>query len=194
MKKTFSELVIEGNFTLVKGFLMGFICGFAPESKYFFHRKTGIVRRDTILGLVKEFLEVEDYVYISLEDSIIDDFKKAVDVAEGKIGIQIKDIKTIKSAEFKFSFEIFNEKLAGECKAIFSNPPHDIDIIDFKPVEKIDKDAPSIGYRSERHPYHYKGKGIVKGDFDDIIELFMKCKRCKCSQFLECDEVNLNFE
>jgi len=194
MKKAFSELVIEGNFTLVKGFLMGFICGFAPESKYFFHRKTGIVRRDTILGLVKELLEVGDYVYLSLEDSIIDDFKKAVDIAKVRIGIKIKDIKKIKSAEFKFSFEIFNEKLASEFKAILSNPPHDVEIVDFKHVEKIDKEAPSIGYRSERHPYRYKGKGIIKGNFDDVIELFMKCKRSKCSQFVECDEINLNFE
>jgi len=95
---------------------------------------------------------------------------------------------------FKFSFDIFNEKLASEFKAILSNPPHDVEIVDFKPVEKIDKDTPSIGYFSERHPYRYKGKGIVKGDFDDVIEFFMKCKRSKCSQFVECDEVNLTFE
>ena len=194
MKKTFSELVIEGNFTLVKGFLMGFICGVSPETKYFFNRKTGIIRRDTLMGLVKEFLEFEDYIYICLEDSIIDDFKKAVEIAEPKIGIQIKDIKKIKSAEFKFSFEIFNEDIAKECKTIISNAPQSVNFIGFEPTEKIDKDAPLIGYRWESHPYSYKGKGIGKGDLADVVELFLNFKRSRISQFVECDEVIINFE
>ncbi len=194
MKKTFSELVIKGNFTLVKGFLMGLICGIAPDTAYFFYRKKGTIRRDTLLGLMKEFLEVEDYVYLCLEDSVIEDFGKAVELAKPKIGISIKEIKKIKSAEFSFSFEIFNEELANKCKEVFSHPPESIQFVDFKPEEKIDRDAPSVGYSSEMHPYSYKGKGTARGDFSDVVELFLKCKRSKCSQFIECEEVILNFE
>jgi hypothetical protein len=194
MSKTYSELIIEGRFTLVKGFLVGFICGVEPEAKYFFHQKSNIIKRDTLMGLVKELFEVEDYVYLCLEDNVVERFKNAVEIATPKIGISIKEIKKIKDAEFKFSFAIFNEENAKECKNIFSNLPEGINLIDFSPVEKVDKDAPVISYRKERHPYSYKGSGIVRGDFGNMVELFLKCKRSVFSQFVECEEIMLNFE
>jgi hypothetical protein len=112
MSKTYSELIIEGGFTLVKGFVIGFICSVSPDATYFFKQKSNVIRRETIMGLVKELFEVEDYVYLCVEDDILENFKKAVKLAEPKIGITIKEIKKIKDAEFKFSFKIFNEEIA----------------------------------------------------------------------------------
>lgn len=193
MEKTFSELIIKGNFTLVKGFLVGYLCGAAPDAVYFFHRKKGVIRRDTLMGLVKGFLEVEDVVYLCLEDGAVEGFKKAVAAAEEKIGISIVECNKIKDAEFPFSFEVYSKEMADECREIFSNPPDVIKISDFAPVELVDEKVSPIGYHSEKHPYRYGGKGTVKGDFYGIVDLFLKCKRSNCSQFIECDEIKLNY-
>ena len=58
MQKSFSELVIEGQFVLVKGFIMGFLHGSDQEFDYFFHRKHGI-RRETFKEFIKELFEFE---------------------------------------------------------------------------------------------------------------------------------------
>ena len=193
MEKTFSELIIKGNFTLVKGFLLVYLCGSAPDAKYFFHRKKGIIRRDTLMGMMKGFLEVENRVYLCLEDSAVEGFKKAVAAAEEKIGISIGECKKIKGAEFLFSFEVYSNELANECKGIFSNLPENIELAEFEPVETVNEKVSPIGYHSEKHPYRYGGKGTAKGGFCGIVELFMMCKRSKCSKFIECDEVILKY-
>ena len=193
MEKTFSELIIKGNFTLVKGFLLGYLCGTASDAKYFFHKKKGIIRRDTLMGMMKGFLEFEERVYLCLEDSACEGFRKAVETAEEKIGISTGECKKIKGAEFLFSFEVYSKELAEECKGIFAGPSESIEFSGFETFEKVNEKISPIGYHSEKHSYRYGGKGAAKGDFYGIVELFMMFKRSKCSKFIECDEVVLEY-
>ncbi|MBD3223891.1 MAG: hypothetical protein GF313_04130, partial [Caldithrix sp.] len=65
MSRKFSELVIEGPFMLVKGFLVGFLAVKNPEGRYFFHRKAGI-RRETFKEFLKDFFELDNYVHLCL--------------------------------------------------------------------------------------------------------------------------------
>ena len=81
MEKAYTELVIAGPFALVKGFLMGFRCGIETEFNYFFHRKCGI-RRDTLAELVKEALDMDNYVHLCLENDVLDRFREAVEKAQ----------------------------------------------------------------------------------------------------------------
>ena len=71
VKTTFSELVIEGAFALVKGFLMGFLCTYPELPRYFLHRKIGI-RRHTLRDFLSELFEFENLVHLCLEDSVVE--------------------------------------------------------------------------------------------------------------------------
>ena len=122
MKTTFSELVIEGPFALVKGFLVGFLCTYPELPRYFLHRKVGI-RRHTLRDLLSELFEFENLVHLCLEDSVVEEFKRAIARATPPISISIKSLKKIASTEFNFSFEIFDKTLADRCKGMFSNLP-----------------------------------------------------------------------
>ena len=89
MVKSFSEIVIEGHFGLVKGFLMGFLYGGEKEFSYFFHRKSGI-RRETFKDLLKELFEFENYVHLCIENSKVSKFNKAIEKSHDKIGLQVR--------------------------------------------------------------------------------------------------------
>ena len=118
MQKSFSELVIEGPFLLVKGFILGFLHGSENEVDYFFHRKHGI-RRETFKEFIKELFEFENHVHVCLNNNIVPKFLKAIEETKENIELEVKSVKAIKSANFSFSFEIFNEELAKETEALF---------------------------------------------------------------------------
>lgn len=54
MNQAFYEVVLEGNFMLVRGFVIGFLSSVKPKGLHFFHRKAGI-RRATLKDFLREF-------------------------------------------------------------------------------------------------------------------------------------------
>ena len=194
MLKTFSEVVVNGSFSVVKGFVLGFLSTRHPDARYYFYQKSGIIRHDSLAGLLKDYLELEQSVYLCLEDTALDDFYRAVEWATPKIGISIREKRPVYSAEVKFSFKIFNRELAERCKSIFDEIPDGVEIRDFAPHERYDENAPEYSFTGSSHPYSYLGSGCAFGSFDGIIQLFLQCKRSQCSEFITCSEVKLLFD
>ncbi len=190
----YSQLIIEAPFTLLKGFVAGFIFSSYPDSLYFFSLRSGIVRHDRLTGVLKELLEMENVVHLCMENAVLDDFYKAIEAAKNRLGIQIREVKKIESSSFKFSFNISNEDYAAKCKKIFNNIPESVVLENYVPIEKIKKNAVGISYKTQSHPYVYKGEGNAKGEFKDIVNLYLNCKRSKCRDFIECRDIKLVLE
>lgn len=193
MQKSFSELVIEGQFILVKGFILGFMHGSDHEFDYFFHRKSGI-RRETLKEFIKELFEFENHVHVCLENNVVPKFLKAVEKSKNKIGLEINSVRAIKSANFSFSFEIFNEELSKETQAIFDNSPAGVNVVGYKPVEEVSDDAVGAEGYAPVHSFVSRGSGKAEGYFQDIMELYLKIKRSKASESIMCSEINLELE
>ena len=193
MQKNFSELVIEGQFILVKGFILGFMHGSDHEFDYFFHRKHGI-RRETFKDFIKEIFELESHVHVCIENNIVPKFLKAVEKSQDKIGLQVNSVRAINSANFTFSFEIFNEELAKETEAIFENSPAGVKIIDYKPVEEVSDEAVGVEGYAPVHSFVARGSGKAEGNFHDIMDLFLNIKRSRGSESIMCGEINLDLE
>jgi hypothetical protein len=193
MKKHFSEMVIEGPFILVKGFLMGFLYGSDRQFQYFFHRKHGI-RRETFREFIKELFEFENYVHLCLENSIVQNFSDAIKKSNEKIGLKIKSVRKIKSANFSFSYEIFNQELAAEAKKLFENLPAGLELSDFNTNEEIADDAVGPEGYAPVHSFISRSSGKAKGDFLDIMELFLRIKKSKLSESVICSRIHLDLE
>ena len=193
MQKSFSELVIEGQFVLVKGFLMGYLHGSDHEFDYFFHRKDGI-RRETFKEFIKELFEFESHVHVCLDNNVVPKFLKAIEKSKEKIGLEVKSVRAITSASFSFSFEIFNEELAKETEALFENSPAGVKVIDYKPTEEVSNDAVGVEGYAPVHSFVARGSGKAEGNFHDIMELYLNIKRSHGSECVICSEINLDLE
>lgn len=193
MQKNFSEIVIEGPFLLVKGFILGFLHSSGNEMDYFFHRKYGI-RRETFKEFLKELFEFENYVHVCLNNNIVPKFLKAIEATEKNIGLEVKSVKAIKSANFSFSFEIFNEELAKETETLFDNSPAGVKVKDYKPVEEVSDDAVGAEGYAPVHSFTARGSGQAEGSFSDIMKLYLDIKRSKGSESIICSEINLELE
>jgi len=193
MEKAYTELVIAGPFALVKGFLMGFRCGSETEFGYFFHRKSGI-RRDTLAELVKEALEMDNYVHLCLENDVLERFRKAVEKTRPAIGLEIKNERPIKEAHFDFSFDISNREAAKNVKQILENLPTGVKLEGYEPQEETHPEGESrSGGYAPLHPYTFKGRGRIRGDFGSVMELFLKAKRMPESDLVPLREIMLSF-
>jgi hypothetical protein len=194
MPKGYRELVVAGSFALVKGFLLGFRCGTGKEFSYFFHRKSGI-RRDTLAELVKDVLELDNYVHLCLEEDIVESFKEAVAKAGPVVGIEIRNVRPIKEARFDFSFRINNREAADKIKDMLNNLPQGVKIEGYEPQELThEKGGKVIGGYAPFHAYGFKGSGVVRGDFGGVMELFLRVKRMPESELMLLGDIVLNFE
>ncbi|MEJ2544491.1 MAG: hypothetical protein P8Y99_10530 [Calditrichaceae bacterium] len=193
MSQKFYEIVLEGNFMLVRGFVLGFLASEKPGGSFFFHRKSGI-RRETLKEFLKEFFEMENHVHFCLEGDLIDEFKKAIEYYEEETDMKIRSMKEIKGAKFSFSYKIYNEKLAKEAEDLFSNLPNGLNVKNYKPVEKVDKDGEGMeGGYAPLHEFTSEGNGVIEGEFGKVIDLFLKIKRSELSESIICSDVDLKF-
>ena len=194
MQKKFTELVVSGSFDLVKGFILGFRCGSGMEFDYFFHHKSGI-RRETIAEMVKELLELENYIHLCLENDFVERFKEAAAKVKPLIGLEVKKERRIKEARFNFSFSISNREAAQRVRETLANPPAGVHIEGYQPQEESHPEIEngSAGY-APLHPYLLKGQGTVTGEFGGVMELFLKSKRMPESELMLLDNITLTFE
>ena len=195
MSSAYSELVISGPFALVKGFLLGYRSGSGIDFGYFFHRKAGI-RRDTLAELVKEALDLDNFVHLCLERTAVEGFKKAVKNGGGTVGIQVTKERKIKAARFDFSFNVNNRELADEVKKDLDHLPEGVHLEDYEPEERREKsreEETTAGY-APLHKYTFRGHGTVAGDFDGVMKLYVKTRRGPDREAILAGDISLDFE
>lgn len=171
MPKTFSELVIEGPFLFVKGFIMGYKYSCNPNMDFFFHRKAGI-KRETLKDVIQEYFELDSHTHVCLENSVIERFAETLKSAEEHIKMRILSRKEIITASFTFHFEVFSLEEGEKIRHIINTIPSTLTLDKFKEEVFTDEKGRGIELYAPLHEYSYTGRGKITGDFADLITLF----------------------
>jgi len=190
MEKKFVELVIEGPFILVKGFLMGFIEGLNEKPVYFFSRRSGI-RTETLGEAVKEWLGFENLVHLCLEEPFASKFAKAIKNTHHKIAMEVNSTKEIKSASFSFEANFYNEKQATRFKKLLDSLPEEVFVDSLKEEQFVDEVEKNRGVYAPEHDFEYSASGKVVGKFDIVVNLYLQHQK---EPMIELSEVFLNFD
>jgi hypothetical protein len=192
MSKAFTEIVMEGPFMLVKGFLMGFLAMRKAQSNYFFHRKSGI-RRETLKDLLKELFEMDNHVHFCLETELVSDFKTAAALYQEKTGLEIKSERAIRGASFSFAYEFHNKAMAEEAGQWFNQLPAGVKLADYQPFEHQAVEGHGIEGYAPLFEFTSRAKGRIEGEFEPVIDLYLTIKRSRLSEAVICSEVDLAF-
>lgn len=171
---------------------MGFLSRDEEMPRYFFHRKAGI-KRETLKDVIVELFELENLVHLCLEDRAIPQFQKALERVNPIIDLKIRSIRKIKQAEFKFSFEVYTQEMADEIRKLEKEVPEGVSLVDYQPVEEKLKENEKLSAYSFQHRYTFRGKGMLKGDFEGVINFYLHCNRSKAKEFILTDDVKLYF-
>ena len=180
MSKNFYEVVVEGNYHTIYGLFEGYMLGTGKSWHYYFSKKVNI-KRDTLSDVLKQWVSLGNKIHhIIIEEELLNGIKNALANQGEKKDLgtaYIKSEKKIKGASFNFEFKAYAKKFADEIKAIISDLPEGISLMDYNPKEKVDKDAKGVELYSPEHEYEFQGKGKVKGTFPEIIDVWEKFEK-----------------
>jgi len=183
---SYRELVIRGDEKLLRGFLAGYrvtgkiTSGFVSAREHHInthhlreiltfrgHHVHLLVRRDVHAGLLSALRRVPD----DLEFEIVSD-------------------RLIRRASFKYEFEIFNRKIAGQIKRTFSRLPHDLKRKGPQHKETIDPSSKGVEAYAPAHDYIYRGKGEIGGELEQLLAYHDKLHEY---EFVQVEDIELEF-
>ena len=190
MSTQFSEVIINAPFLLIKGFLMGYMQGAKSDFEYFFHRKHSI-KREGVGELMRELFHVECHTHICLPNEIIPAFSAALHNVEHKMCAEIELVKEIKSASFSFSFHNYNESQSGVYKELFKSVPKGVELLNYNPLELRGEALMGVTDYGKINQYVYEGNGSVSGDFQGVMDFYLKIKRHSLVDSILCGEIKL---
>jgi hypothetical protein len=176
MENKFTEVVFEGHYDTVRGFIEGFQDGMGTAHKFFFSSEAGI-EAETFAELIKEWVFLGHKLHhVVMEDAL---FAKIKDVLsrKGKDALlnssSIKATTCVKEASFNFKFDAYARKYADEIKELLSNLPQGVSLHHYKPEEKIDPDAEGVELYAPAHDYIFHGKGTIIGPVEQVVAFRM---------------------
>lgn len=174
MQKEFIEVVFEGDYHTIRGYMEGFAAARGKESIFFFCSDCG-VKTDTLSEHIREWISLGGKLHhLLIESGFFDEIRAALAVADKKALLgssAIKSAKKVNGASFSFHFETYGRKYAEEIKDILARLPEEVSLTDYLPKEKIDEDCKGVELYTVCHDYEFTGAGTLAGPVEEIITL-----------------------
>jgi len=172
MAKQYSEVVFEGHYSNIRGFIEGFIAGSGKELSFFFSEQAG-VKAETMSEVLKEWISLSNKIHhVVMESELFEKIKKSLERLTDSDSLNkgsIKSAKAIKTASFRFKFSTYGRKYGEDIKKLLEKLPGGLSLKEYSPVEKIDKDAKGVELYSPAHEYTFEGTGVIAGPVDEAI-------------------------
>jgi|AMWB02.1.fsa_nt_gi hypothetical protein len=172
MGNRFFEVVFEGHFNTVRGYVEGLQDGMGMDCKFFFSSEAGI-EAETLSELIREWVSLGHKLHhVVMEEALFDKIKDVLSKKSRHALMtcsSIKSSKIVRGAAFDFEFEAYARKYADEIKALLSRLPQGVSLRDYKPEEKINHKAEGVELYTPAHDYIFRGKGRIAGPVEQVI-------------------------
>jgi hypothetical protein len=172
MGNTFVEVIFEGHYNTVKGYLEGLQDGMGTTRKVIFSSESGIAA-ETLSELIREWVSLGHRLHhVVMEESffaILEDIlsKKGKDALMNSRAV--KSSKVVKGAAFRFSFDAYARRYAEEIRELLARRPEGVSLHDYKPEERINHSAEGVELYTPAHDYIFRGKGVFIGSVEEVI-------------------------
>jgi hypothetical protein len=190
MQKKPYEIVIEGPFDLIQGFIVGFLEGRRIEGAIIFERENHIKRESKLEQLLRAIHIEEDRVHLIIDEAIYRLLREALNNRKHMIKLKVVSEREIIKAHFNFSYAAYAKRFGDELKHLFSKLPAGVQLKDYKPeeIERQIKES-TVGY-APLHKYEIRAKGRVGGPANKVIDFYDKIEH---NDWIEPEEIELEF-
>jgi len=190
MRKKYYEIVIEGPFDLIQGFIIGFLEGKKIEGAIIFEREHHVKRESKFEQLLRAIHIEEDRVHLIINEAIYQLLCEALNNRKHMIKLKVVSERKIIKAHFNFAYAAYAKRFGDELKNLFSTLPAGVRLEGYKPeeIERETKDS-TDGY-APLHKYEIRAKGRVSGPANEVIDFYDKIEH---NDWIEPEEIELEF-
>jgi len=173
MTKEYYEVIVEGSFDLIKGFVLGYLEGSGIKGEAIFGEEHH-VENESKFGQLMRILHVKDnQVHLIIGAGIHDLLEKAVTNRFDELKIKVVSVKKIREAHFEFTYKAFNREFGENLKGIFGNLPEGLVIAPgYEPKEKVLPEGKGIEAYAPLHEYEIKAAGKISGSAKAVIDFY----------------------
>jgi hypothetical protein len=190
MTKKYYEVVIEGSFDLIKGFVLGFLQGKGIEGEAVFSAERHIKQSEGIGQLLRQLTRRGDKSSIIIGEGVGRLLQEALARIGDDLDLEVLSVREIKAAHFDFDFRTYAKKAGEGLKEIFQNLPAGVTLEGFELQEDVRPEAKGVEAYAPLHHYEIRGKGRVTGDAKAVIDFY---DRIEHNELIELDEIRLEF-
>ena len=175
MNKEYCEVVIEGeSLDLVRGFVIGFLEGKEIQGEAVFGEDHH-VENESMFGQMLRLIGVRgNRFHLIIGAGFFTLLQEALERRSGELALKIISEKKIKNASFGFHFRAYTKDLGTELKALFENPPEELQVKDYKPKETVFPEGKGVEAYAPLHEYEIKATGTISGPICDVINFYGK--------------------
>jgi hypothetical protein len=189
MRKKWYEIVIEGSFDLIKGFIVGFFEGRRITGAIIFEREHHVKREGELEHLLRAIHVEEDQVHMIMGKRTFRILDQALNNRKHEIPLKVVSEKEIVRAHFNFTYAAYAKRFGNELKELFGDLPEGVRIEEYQPkeIERETQDS-TAGY-APLHKYEIKAQGRVSGTAKDVIDFY---DRLEHNELIELEEIELD--
>lgn len=182
------EIIVDGPFDAVKGFVLGFLETIGKKSDALFAREHRIEHEGGFDHLLRLINLKEDRAHIIISKKIGRLLREAFDKRKD---IKVLSSKEIVGAHFDFNSAAYTEEYGDELKGLFESLPRGIQIEGYELKEKDRPNFKGISPYSSEHRYGMKARGTISGPVKEVIDFYDKIKRY---EMMELGEIKLELK
>jgi hypothetical protein len=173
LRKKWYEIVIEGSFDLIKGFIVGFFEGRRVTGAIIFEREHHVKREGEIEHLLRAIHVEEDRVHMIMGKRTFRILDEALNKRKHQIPLKVVSEKEIVRAHFNFTYAAYAKRFGNELKELFSNLPGGVRLEGYQPeeIERQEEEESTAGY-APLHKYEIRAEGRVTGPAGQVIHFY----------------------
>lgn len=190
MTKKYYEVLIEGPFDLVKGFVLGFLQGRGIEGEAVFSAERHVKHGAGLGQLLRHLARRGDTSSIIIGEGFGLLLQEALGKAKDEMDLKILSVREITGSHFNFKFRTYSKKAGEALKTTFENPPAGVALECFELEENVRPESKGVEAYAPLHDYEIKGSGRAVGDAKAVIDFY---DRIEHTELIELGEIVLEY-
>jgi hypothetical protein len=184
MIKEYVEVVLDGPFDFIKGFVLGFMEGRGIQGDVIFE-EAGRTRGDVFVRLMRFVRLEEDHVHLIVGEGIHELLKEALEKRKNEAPVRIVRVRPIREARFGFRYRTYSRPLGEELGNLVRNLPEGLHLEGYAPKETLHPESKAIEAYAPEHPYAVEASGTVSGRAKEAIDLYNRLGRYEIAELGE---------
>jgi len=178
MMKKYYEVVIEGSYDFIKGFVLGFFEGRGIQEEAVFEKEHHVDNEPRFGHFLRMIGIKEDQAYLIVGSGVQDMIREAIKNRNLQNDLQVVSVREITQAYFEFSYHAYSRTLGKELKTFFGSLPPGLRIEKGDgPKETVNPEGKGIEAYAPLHEYEIEAKGEIHGPVELVLNLYREAER-----------------